>query len=94
VEQLQAMADAGMHVPAIEQRPSLSGFEWLWEAFVELSSCRQTGMGVGAIPWTAVQRYVEVMRYTSEEAWLAHGVVRHLDDVFIKHHAEQQKQKQ
>jgi len=80
-----------MPVPALEGRPNTTGFEWLWEAFVVLSSCRQSGMGIGPIPWTAIQRYAEVHGFDEEETWLVHGVTRHLDDIFIRHHNEKQR---
>jgi hypothetical protein len=87
------MFDAGMKVPAIEHRPTLIGYEWLWEAFLDLNTCRQNGMGVGSIPWTAVQKYAEVMRFDDEETWVLHGVIKHLDELFIKHHTDKQNQK-
>lgn len=80
--------DAGMEVPALDIRPSVTGFQWLWEAFVELTSCRQMGMSVGPIPWTAIQKYAEAHQLTDGETWLLHGVVQHLDEIFITHHIE------
>lgn len=77
------MADAGMPVPAIENRPSVIGFEWLWEAFVVLGSCRVNGFELGSIPWTAVEMYAHSLMLDEEEKWLLHGVVSYLDQVFI-----------
>lgn len=85
------MRDAGRRVPLLDSRPDIMGFEWLWEAFVALNSCRAAGMTVGEIPWTAVQRYAEVARMDEEETWMLHGVIRHMDMVFLKHHSEQHK---
>ena len=82
------MFDAGQHVPAIEQRPTITGYAWLWEAFIELNTCRQNGMSVGTIPWTAVQHYAEVLKFNEEETWMLHDVIRYLDDLFIKHHTQ------
>lgn len=33
------------------------GLELYWEAFQKLTTCRSSGMGEGAIPWTAVSQY-------------------------------------
>ena len=85
------MADAGMHVPALETRPCIIGYRWLWEAYNELDSCRQSGMGVGRIPWTAVQQYSEVNQFNEEETWMLHAVVHHLDSKFIEHHEQKAK---
>ncbi|MFN2199972.1 MAG: hypothetical protein ACK2UO_02140 [Caldilineaceae bacterium] len=79
------MAAAGMIVPAIESRPSLVGFGWLWEAYQALSTCRAIGMSVGPIPWSAVQLYADAHRLSEEEAWLLHRVVRHMDEVYLDH---------
>jgi hypothetical protein len=35
----------------------LPGLEMFYRAFHSLSTCRPVGMGVGAIPWTAVHAY-------------------------------------
>ena len=77
-----------MHVPALENRPSIVGFEWLWEAFIELSTCRQIGMALGKIPWTAMREYVEAHGYCGEEAYVLRAVVRHLDELFLKSQEE------
>ena len=86
------MAAAGMHVPALEARPSIVGYRWLWEAFNALDSCRVNAMSVGRIPWTAVQQYAEAHKLDEEETWTLHEVIQHLDSLFISHHAEKQKQ--
>ena len=85
------MYDAGKTVPAIENRPSLTGWGWLWDAFWELNTCRSIGMAAGPIPWTAVQRYAEVEELHREEAYLLHQVIRYLDDKLLAHQREQVK---
>lgn len=75
-------------MPAIRNRPSITGYEWLWEAYLDLSTCRAIGMGAGPIPWTAVQRYAEVDQLGTEETRMLHGVIRHMDDVWLKHYNE------
>jgi hypothetical protein len=79
------MADEGMEVPAISERPKLEGYEWLWMSFLELTTCRQFGMGIGPIPWTATQKYAEANRLNQDEAWLLHKTIHRMDEVFIEH---------
>jgi len=78
------MADSGRSVPAIEQRPSLEGYEWLWQAFISLATCRQIGMTPGPIPWTAIQQYCAVHRLTDAEAYMLHNVIPYMDNVFLE----------
>lgn len=35
----------------------MDGLEWFYDAFTDLSSTRPVGMGVGHIPWTAIDRW-------------------------------------
>lgn len=86
------MADSGKDVPAVRERPSLIGFEWLWTAFMDLDTCRGIGMSAGPIPWTAVQRYAEVHQFGDDEVYMLHRVIRAMDRVWSKHQRNQQKQ--
>lgn len=86
------MHDAGRHVPAIDNRPSLTGYTWLWEAFSALTTCRSIGMSYGPIPWTAVQHYTEAQQMNVDETYLTHHVIRHMDNVYLKYQ-ESQRQK-
>jgi len=79
------MAAAGMDVPALDKRPVMIGLSWLWEAFMDLTTCRAIGMSIGPIPWTAIQTYAESERLTPEETWTLHQVTRHLDHVYLEH---------
>lgn len=85
VEALQEMHDAGMSVPAIDERPSLIGYVWLWEAFWDLTTCRPVGEVAGPIPWTAIQRYAEVEKLNADDAYALHQVVRHMDQAFLSY---------
>lgn len=45
-------------VKFLREAPTLlPGLDLYYNAFWELTSCRQIGMGVGPIPWTAVEAY-------------------------------------
>lgn len=37
----------------------LLGLDFVYTAFMELSTCRSVGMGEGPIPWTAIRDYTE-----------------------------------
>lgn len=70
----------------------LPGTDFAWEAWSQLDSDRPVGMGVGRIPWTAIDRYAA-----------RHGVdepddfdelvelIRAMDDVYLKHVGEEQE---
>lgn len=91
LEALEAMQDAGREVPVLDKRPSLTGFFWLWEAFIRLNSCRQLGMSAGPIPWTATQQYADTHGFTPEETYMLHQVIAHVDEVYLKHLRDQQQ---
>lgn len=45
----------------ITNRPQLElGLEFYYMSFMELNTCRTSGMGEGPIPWTAMRKYAEV----------------------------------
>lgn len=63
-------------------------------AFDELCSERPVGFGsVGAIPWSAIDRYAERHRFADDDVAYDDFVhhIRALDDVFIKAKLEEQK---
>jgi hypothetical protein len=88
---LEEMQDAGMEVPALERRQSITGYEWLWDAYWELDTCRQTGMSVGPIPWTAIQQYAEAEMLNADETYMLHTVIRSMDKKFKAYLDEQTK---
>jgi hypothetical protein len=77
------MADEGLDVPAITERPTLIGHEWLWEAYLSLNSCRSYGLSVGPIPWSAIEMYAASESLTQSERFLLHTVIRKMDTVFL-----------
>lgn len=85
------MAAAGKKVPALDNRPDPIGYGWLWEAFKQLSTCRSVGMAIGRIPWTAVQTWSLAHELDTEENWILHEVIHHMDDVFLEYHHKKQK---
>ena len=85
------MAAAGLSVPALESKPSLTGYEWLYEAFVRLTTCRQIGMSQGPIPWTAIDQYATAEGLGEDDRFMLVAVVTHMDGVFLEHVHQQQK---
>lgn len=72
---------------AIANAPELfSGLEVYYEAFLELTTCRQVGFGEGPIPWDAIDRYAERHGIADEEDYEDFvDMVRALDDAYLKH---------
>ena len=91
-QSLEAMAAAGHSVPALDARPSLTGYEWLYEAFVMLTTCRSMGMGAGPIPWTAIDRYADAEGLGEDDRYLLTAVILHMDKVYLDWVSEKQKQ--
>ena len=84
------MADAGEKVTDLETRvrpePHLL---FHWSAFVDLSTDRQMGFGVGPIPWSALDMYAR--RYgldDPDEFDRFKRLVRALDGTFLAWHTE------
>jgi hypothetical protein len=87
------MQDSGMSVPILENIPDITGYEWVFEAFTDLTTCRSIGMGIGPIPWTAVQTYVETMGLCPYDAFFFHAMIKEMDNQFIKFTAERNRKK-
>lgn len=68
----------------------LPGLEIYYEAFTELSACRQSGMGIGAIPWTALDRWAERYGLTEEEFERLAIYIRMMDAEYIKYVSKKQ----
>lgn len=83
----------GLPLPAkIANAPELAlGLEFIYTAFWELSTCRPIGMGMGAIPWSAIYDYAAVHGLDADETEDLAYFVRKLDEKFLKHHAPKDK---
>lgn len=53
------------------------------EAFADLSTCRDLGMGVGPIPWTAIDRYAERAELTRPAGRVLATCIRALDRAYL-----------
>jgi len=73
----------------LRERPSVMvGLEIFYEAFHELSSCRQIGLGIGPLPFTAIVDYCD--RFEMDEAQTIE-ILRRMDDLFLEHCRESVK---
>ena len=73
----------------IEDCPELiPGLEVFYEAFIELSSCRQSGFGASPIPWDAMNTYADVNKFEGEDKDEFFYFVRALDNHYLKENSE------
>lgn len=76
---------------AIREKPTLlPGLGYIYDAFIELSTCRSVGFGEGAIPWTAI---IEFARHEGlddpDDFDYFHGLIRALDETYLEHQSKQ-----
>jgi hypothetical protein len=77
---------------AIQDAPDLwPGLELYFQAWIDLDSCRSIGLGVGPIPWTAIEAYSISMDLDSDKRARMHRLVRALDRVYLDHNRKQGK---
>src|SRR5690606_27200047 len=83
---LKNCMQTGMPIPDfIKNAPELMpGLEVFLEAFWDLSTCRQIGMGLGPIPWTSVQEYCRINGGGEDFNRDIHYHVRQLDIAYLE----------
>lgn len=69
------------------------GLETVYDGFLELTSCRSSGMGEGPIPWTAMNTYCEVFNIHGESKLDFFFLVRSLDNSYLKYQSDKQDKK-
>lgn len=70
----------------------LAGLELYYEAFLELSTDREIGMGIGPIPWSSIDRYALRAGLVSDDDYADFkDLVRAMDGAFMRY--EQQRTK-
>lgn len=52
---------------------------WIVKAWGELGTCRQIGMAVGPIPWTAIEKWCEFHEFDRAEAMQIMWIIAKLD---------------
>lgn len=79
-----------------DNRPSLSPFlASYYEAFWELSSCRSAGMGIGPIPWTAIDAFSKSRGINDQdELSVFMKLIRAMDGAYIAHVNETRQKEQ
>lgn len=91
IEQARKM---GMPIPdKIKNRPQLiSGLEFYWRAFTDLSADRDIGMAEGHIPWTAMNQWAlryDIWGYEFERLVL---ILKKVDTAYMeKRHSQHKK---
>ncbi len=71
---------------ALANPPCLDNWNiWVRDAFPELSTCRQVGMGSGPIPWTAIDQYAARHQIFGASYDLFVYLIRRMDDAFLKY---------
>lgn len=75
----QAIAGAPQLIP---------GMELYYNAFFDLSSSRNQGMGIGRIPWTAIKDYGDCWGLSEEQMEDLFYFVRAMDNVYLEHYSK------
>lgn len=71
----------------IANAPDLwQGLELYYEGFLNLSTTRINGFGIGSISWISVQQYCQLMELDEDQTFAMHHHVREMDRVFLAHH--------
>lgn len=85
----------GTPLPArIANAPTLHlGLELFYNAFWDLTSCRDTGWGVGQIPWLAMRAYAVAWQFNGEQEEELYQYIRAMDNVYIDYYDKKNKTK-
>jgi len=69
----------------IRDAPELMpGLQLYTRAFRELSTCRQIGMGIGPIPWTAVNDWINQNDLTQDQAETLRHHIQAMDQAYLE----------
>ena len=71
--------------------PNVEPFHLYIDAFNELSSCRQTGFGLSAIPFTAIVEYSKIYEIEDFDEFLY--IIREMDYELLRIENSKQKKK-
>ena len=78
---------SGLPLPdRIENAPSIwPGLELYYIGFIELTTSRQIGMGIGPIPWVVIEQYCALKDLDEEQREAMHYHIIEMDTVYLKH---------
>ena len=69
----------------ILEAPELApGLEYYFNAYKRLSTCRQVGMGIGPIPWTAIHEYARMQELCQSDEQDLEYLVGRMDSAFLE----------
>jgi len=63
------------------------------KAFFDLSTCRQSGMGLGPIPWHIIVQYAKFYQLEEDVTEAFIDVIREMDTAFLEKNQPQDKPK-
>lgn len=76
----------------IKNAPELRlGLELYYQAFWELDSCRQLGMGAGPIGWLDIEGYGKARGFDEEQLEDLHHFIPTMDAAYSKHWEQKRK---
>ena len=80
------MEAEGRDIPeAMQNVPVLGpGQEIYFHAFLELTTSREAGMGLGPIPWHVIQNYCKHNDFSPAETEDMHVVIRAVDNAYLE----------
>lgn len=82
-------------IQELPQNPDLSPTLYdFFNAFFDLSTTRQNGMGIGVISWLNVRQYAEFQGYDPFAVYFLHKMVRALDPIYVEHLVNESKRNQ
>lgn len=71
----------------LRESPELmDGLEFTYRAFMDLTTCRDVGMGPGPIPWTAIRLYADTFEMPVDEFVELVFCLGQMDAAFLDYH--------
>lgn len=74
-----------------DEEPDIGPFDFYFDAFQELSSCRVNSMGLGPIPFTASIQYSSLYEIEDQEDF--HYLIRTMDNALLSLESKKSKSK-
>lgn len=79
----------------IPDSPTLSTtLMYYYNAFFDLCTTRQVGMGIGVISWLSVRQYAEYELLDDYATYFLHKTVKALDPIYVEHLVNESKKNQ
>lgn len=76
-----------------EKPPDMAAAAFYMRAWRDLSTCRDLGMGIGRIPWSAVHAYAAHLGLDAANERVFNEVIVAMDAVYLRYESEQQKRR-